>query len=67
MISLIRLFRNLCKDKNKKLLKVADDYGLDQDHLKLCLKSDKIWQKLKTHYLSLYTVLFIDQDPFLPF
>jgi hypothetical protein len=67
MVSLVRFIRNLCKDRNKKLLKVAEDYGLDQDHIINSLHSAKIEWKLKIQYLLLYSVVFVDQDPFLSF
>ena len=34
--------RNMCKDRNKKLIKIADEYGFDKLHLIACLKSGKI-------------------------
>lgn len=67
VISLVRLARNLCKDRNKKLLKVADDYGLCREHLNLVLNSGRISWILKMQYLLLYSSLLIDQDPFLSF
>ena len=67
IISILILTRNLCKDRNKRLIKTADDYGLTQKHLNLCLGNDKIGWKLRMYYLLLYSTMYIDQDPFLNF
>ena len=59
------MVRNLCKDRNRKLLKVAEDYGLNLNHINQCMFSTRISWDLKIEYLALYSSFYIDQDPFL--
>ena len=48
---------------------MVEDWGLTYQHIQLALMSPEkeIGWRLKVAYLSLYTILYIDQDPFLPF
>jgi hypothetical protein len=40
--------RNLCKDRNKKLMKIAEDNGLTKTHITQCLSNlTKIGWRLK--------------------
>lgn len=61
------MFRNLCRNRNKKLFKVVDDWGINEEHIQLVFASKKIDWSLKANYLSLWSAIFIDEDPFLPF
>lgn len=63
----MHLMRNMCKDRNKKLIKIADEYGFEKLHLIACLKSGKINWFFKIQYLLLYSSIYVDQDPFLQF
>lgn len=67
LMSIIRLMRNMCKDRNKKLIKIADEHGFDKLHIVACLNSTKLSLLIKMQYLLLYSSILIDQDPFLHF
>jgi len=59
--------RNLCKDKNKKLAKIIEDYGLTQAYMNLVFKNTDIGWELIAKFLDLYCSVHIVQDPFLSF
>lgn len=65
--SVIKMFRNLCRNRNKKLFKIVDDWGITEEHIQLIFSSKNIGWPLKSNYLSLWMVIYIDEDPFLPF
>ena len=67
IISIVRLFRNLVKDRNKKLIKIINDWGITHHHLFNVLVNQRISWELKSVYLDLYTKMYVDQDPFLVF
>lgn len=61
------MFRNLCRNRNKKLFKIVDDWGITEEHIQAVFNSKNISWVLKTSYLNLWTTIYIDEDPFLPF
>ena len=64
---MLKLMRNLCKDRNKKLAKIMEDYGLTVEFMHSIFKNKQISWEIITKFLDLYCAMYIVQDPFLCF
>ena len=65
--SMLKLMRNLCKDRNKKLAKIMEDYGLTVEFMHAVFRHREISWEIITKFLDLYCVMYLVQDPFLCF
>ena len=59
--------RNLCKDRNRKMPKVVEDYGLTQQYMHEVFRSGQIGWEMVARFLDLYVAMYVVQDPFLSF
>jgi len=59
--------RNLCKDRNKKIQKVVEDYGLTQQYMHQLFKTGDVGWEMVSRFLDLYCAMYLIQDPFISF
>ena len=63
---MLGLYANLCRDRNNNNLKKIESVGISLQHIRSVLNSKSINFHLKSHYFTLYEVLFLDKNPTLP-
>lgn len=59
--------RNLCKDRNRKMPRVVEDYGLTQNYMYSVFRDTEIGWSLIARFLDLYCSMYLIQDPFVSF
>jgi hypothetical protein len=67
ILTIVRLLRNMCKDRNKKLTKFIEGLGLDREYVAAVVRSPLIDSTTKLVFLDIYFEMYVNQDPFIPF